>query len=130
MKRTAWVCAIPFLVVTAAPSWSQSREEQTVRELVEKALRTDRLQPWASLLIRADAEAVKLQRRERGSSGDIRSVKITGFGNLHYRWNELQHSENYEHDLARMVVRDLRGTPAGADALVALLGRSRALLLR
>jgi len=24
--------------------------------------------------------------------------------NLHYRWNELQQSENYEHDLLRKVV--------------------------
>jgi len=33
----------------------------------------------------------------------------------------LQRSENYDHDLLRRVVRELLGTPAGADALVALL---------
>ncbi len=45
-----------------------------------------------------------------------------GSGYLHYRWNELQQSENYEHDLLRMVIRQRRGTPEGADALSVLLG--------
>jgi hypothetical protein len=49
-------------------------------------------------------------------------VKIgVGLGSLHYRWNELQQSENYEHDLLRWVIRERRGTPEGADALSALL---------
>lgn len=48
-------------------------------------------------------------------------MKLAGFGDLHYRWNDLQQSENYEHDLLRKVVRLLRGTPPGADALAALL---------
>jgi hypothetical protein len=40
---------------------------------------------------------------------------------LHYRWSEIQASENYEHNLLRRVVRDLQGTAPGADALVELL---------
>ena len=44
-----------------------------------------------------------------------------GVGYLHYRWNELQRRENYDHDLLRRVVRELRGTVPGADALVASL---------
>jgi hypothetical protein len=50
-------------------------------------------------------------------------VKIGGgLGYLHYRWNEIQQSENYEHDLLRLVIRQMRGTPEGADALSVLLG--------
>jgi hypothetical protein len=49
-------------------------------------------------------------------------VKIgVGLGYLHYRWNEIQQSENYEHDLLRLVIRQMRGTPEGADALSVLL---------
>jgi hypothetical protein len=63
-----------------------------------------------------------LERRERNDCCDIRSVRIgRGLGYLHYRWNEIQQSENYEHDLLRQLIRDMRGTPAGADALSALL---------
>jgi hypothetical protein len=89
---------------------------------LQTALHARRPQPWARLLIQADAEAAKLERRECNDCCDIRSVKIgTGIAYLHYRWNELQQSENYEHDLLRQVIRESRGTPEGADALSALL---------
>ncbi len=102
-------------------AWSQTLAEQNVREIVSRAFRSARPQPYASLLMEADAEAVKLERRRPYSDSDTRCVRIPNFGCLHYTWNEIQRSENYQHDLARSLVREFRGTPAGADALVALL---------
>jgi hypothetical protein len=43
------------------------------------------------------------------------------FPDLHYRWNEIGQSEEYQHDLLKTVVSARRGTPEGADALVVLL---------
>jgi hypothetical protein len=100
---------------------ASSRDQGQLHRLLTEARHATRPQPWAKLLIEADSEAVKLERREPSSSDDIRSIKTDGFGFLHYRWNELQRSENYDHDLLRTVVRVLRGTPPGADGLVALL---------
>jgi hypothetical protein len=121
MRCATWICALSLVFGIDGELWSQSRDESTVRELVQKAVQAHRPQPWASLLIQADTEAVKLKRGERNDCCDVRCVKIAGFGDLHYRWNNLQQSENYEHDLLRAVVRLLRGTPPGADALSALL---------
>jgi hypothetical protein len=121
MRCAILICAVSLVFGSAGKSWSQSTEESTVRELVQKAVQAQKWQPWASLLIQADAEAVKLERRERNECCDVRCVKIAGFGDLHYRWNDIQQSENYEHDFLRKVVRLLRGTPPGADALAALL---------
>jgi hypothetical protein len=95
--------------------------EQRLHELLDEARHAARPQPWARLLIEADSQAVKLERAEPSSCGDIRSVKAESFGYLHYRWNQLRRIENYDHDFLQMVARELRGTPPGADALVALL---------
>lgn len=100
---------------------SQSATEEKLQQLLGQVSHAARPQPWARPLIDADSEAVNLERREPCPCGDIRSVKADGFGFLHYRWNELQRSENHEHDLLRTVVRVLRGKPSGADGLVALL---------
>jgi hypothetical protein len=121
MKCAKWICALSLVFGSVGISWSQSTWESTVRELVQTAVQAQKPQPWASLLIQADTEAVKLVRRERNECCDVRCVKLAGFGDLHYRWNDLQQSENYEHDLLRKVVHHLRGTPPGADALAALL---------
>ena len=88
----------------------QVNSEQSVRHLVEAAERSARPQPWAAQLIRADAEAAALERKEQHSSGSVRSVKVADGIDLHYRWNEIQASENYQHDLLRRVVSNLRGT--------------------
>jgi hypothetical protein len=50
----------------------------------------------------------------------VRYLQISGH-TLTFRWNEIQGSENYEHDLLRTVVWSQRGKPIGADALVAAL---------
>ena len=112
-----------LLLLSSHPAlWCQSTAEQRLQELLARARQSDRPQPWASLLTEADSEAViDLERPEPSPCGDTRSVKTGAFGGLHYRWNALQRSENYEHDLLRRVVRELRGTLPGADALVALL---------
>ena len=100
----------------------QVGSEQSVRQLVEAAEQSARPQPWAGLLIRADAEAATLERREQDSSLKVRLVRVADGVDLHYRWNEIQASENYQHDLLRRVVSNLQGTPPGADALAQLLG--------
>jgi hypothetical protein len=121
MNSAKHLCAVLLLFGAVSPLWPQSATEEKLHQLLNQADHATRPQPWARLLIEADSEAVKLERREPCSCGDIRSVKAESFGFLHYRWNELQRSENYDHDLLRTVVRVLRGTPPGADAFVALL---------
>src|SRR4051794_5116577 len=121
MSSVKHFLAVLLLFGAVSPLWSQSATEEKLQQLLGEARHATRPQRWARLLTEADSEAVKLERREPSSCGDIRSVNAEGFGFLHYQWNELQRSENYDHDLLRRVVRELRGTPAGADALVALL---------
>lgn len=111
-----------WAVATSPLLCFQLNSEQSVRQLVEAAERSARPQPWAALLIRADAEAAALERREQDSSGSVRSVQVADGIDLHYRWNEIQASENYQHDLLRRVVSNLQGTTPGADALAQLLG--------
>jgi hypothetical protein len=116
-------CVVLFLCSVTGELRCQSTEEPAVLAQIQGALQARRPQPWARLLILADAEAAKLERRKRNDCCDIRTVKIgVGLGYLHYRWNEIQQSENYEHDLLRLVIRQMRGTPEGADALSVLLG--------
>src|ERR1700730_15832535 len=121
MHRGTWVYAILLLFAAIPESWSQAKEETTIRELVQRASQAGDRQIWGRLIIQADAEAAKLERRERNDCCDTRCINLRGFGDLHYRWNELQQSENYEHDLLRTVIHELRGTPSGADALATLL---------
>jgi hypothetical protein len=117
-----WFGIVFFLCSISGESWSQPIEESVVLAHIREALPARRPQPYTSLLIRADAEAAKLERREHDACCDIRAVHIgRGLGYLHYNWNEIQGSENYAHDLLRSLIRDMRGTPAGADALFALL---------
>src|SRR5690242_19521135 len=121
MNSVKHFCAVLLLFGAGSRLWPQSATEERLHKLLGEARHATRPQPWARLLIDADAEAVKLERREPCSCGDIRSVAAENSGFLDYRWNELQRSENYDHDLLRRLVRELRGTSAGADALVALL---------
>jgi hypothetical protein len=119
MIRAVALCVI-FLGNTGVKSWCQPVED-TIRELVQAARRTPDQKQHVRLLIKADAEAVKLERREHPECCDIRCVKISDDVFLHYRWNGIQLAENYEHDLLRKYVRWFRGTPAAADALVEML---------
>jgi hypothetical protein len=121
MRCGTAICAMALLFGAEQKVSAQSTQESTVRELVQRAVQAKRPQPWASLLLRADAEAVKLERQRRDDCCDLRSLRIPGYGELHYRWNGLQQTENYEHELLRTIVRRLRGTPTGADALASLL---------
>ena len=116
-------CIALFLCSITGGLWCQSADESAAIAQIQGAFRAQGTQQWAHLLIIADAEAAKLERREHNDCCDIRSVRVgAGLGYLHYRWNELQQSENYEHDLLRLVIRQRRGTPEGADALSVLLG--------
>ena len=109
------------MLSVAWTSWCQPPEEQRLSDLLEQARHADP-QGWAKLLIQADAEAVKLERRQAGSCCGIRCVSISRFfPDLHYRWNEIGQSEEYQHDLLKTVIYARRGTPEGADALVVLL---------
>jgi hypothetical protein len=92
-----WFAGLPMCA-------GQTAAELHVRYLVDQACRASWPQR-ARLLLEADREAVQ-----------------AAFGDRHYRWNELWRAERYQHDIARRLVRELRGTPAGADALVVLLG--------
>ena len=121
MNSVIHLCAVWLLFGAGRPLWCQSATEEKLHQLLGEARHAARPQHWARLLIDADSEAVKLERREPSSCGDTRSLMAEGFGFLHYQWNELQRSENYGHELLRRVVRELRGTPAGADALVVWL---------
>lgn len=119
MSRAIVLCAI-ILLNSGATSWCQSTED-TIRDLLQTARRIPDEKRRISVLMRADAEAAKLERRERKQCCDVRCVRISENVVLHYRWNGLQQAENYEHDLLRDYIRRFRGTPAAADALVELL---------
>jgi hypothetical protein len=107
--------ALVFSVVALA----QSLPEQQLQDLLTEARRAPPRR-WAQLLIQADAIAEKMARREPVPEG-FRRVRIQDF-DLNYRWNEIQHAENYRHDLLKTVVRAQEGEPEGANALVALFG--------
>jgi len=73
-------CAVLLLFGAVSLLWSQSATEEELHQLLNQADHATRPQPWARLLIEADAEAVKLGRREPSSNGEIRSIKAEGFG--------------------------------------------------
>jgi hypothetical protein len=98
---------------------AQSLPEQQLQDLLTEARRVPPRR-WAQLLIQADAIAEKMARHE-ATPGGFRRVRIQDF-DLTYRWNEIQHAENYRHDLLKTVVRAQEGDPEGANALVALFG--------
>jgi hypothetical protein len=91
--------------------------EQHLRELLAQAIHASKPQPWAYLLIHADAEAPPLDPKGPG-----RTISVPPFGELHYKYNGIAQQWEYQHDLLRRVVRELNGTRAGADALAELLG--------
>lgn len=101
---------------------AQSRDEQRVREMLAQASNASRPQPWAKLMMQADMEAARLEHREFTRGVDVRLVNVQPFGDLNYRWNGIAQTEEYQHDILRRVIRELKGTPAGVDALVELLG--------
>ena len=63
MHRGTWVYAILLLFAAIPESWSQAKEETTIRELVQRASQAGDRQIWGRLIIQADAEAAKLERR-------------------------------------------------------------------
>src|SRR4051812_30884283 len=75
MNSVKHFCAVLLLFGAGSPSWPQSATEERLHKLLTEARHATRPQPWAKLLIDADSEAVKLERKEPCSCGDIRSVK-------------------------------------------------------
>jgi len=105
-----------LLVAVATSAVAQPPTEQHLRELLAEANHAAKPQPWAYLLITADEQAPRLDPKGPG-----RAISVPPFGELHYEYNGIAQEWEYQHDLLRRVVRELKGTRAGADALAELL---------
>ncbi len=120
MKRARdllFVCLvlITFAQVLKAQNVAQSGLERLL-ELAAKSTPNE----WAELLMQADSEAVKMERRQPDPRCVYRCVKINPY-TLVFRWSEIGHQEVYQHDLLKIVVLAHRGTRSGAQALARLL---------
>ncbi len=114
---TRLVSVILLLGVPGMSAWTDIDE---VQRLISRAEHTSEPRAWAGFLMQADAAAEKLEARKPGGCCGYRCVRVGSF-NLHYRYNEIGGSENYQHDLLQLVAQTHAGTPEGAEALVRLL---------
>lgn len=116
MKVTfAAVCMAALLAAQTAPTDA----DRTVRQLLSQASSHPGEQ-WTALLMRADSEAEKLATRRLTGCCGYRCIQIGEF-TLTYRWNDIAHQEEYQHDLLKIVITARRGTVEGAAALALLL---------
>jgi hypothetical protein len=89
---------LPVLLLLA-----QLPQEQRVAELLANAAGTGVAQ-WATLLMEADAAAVKLERSTPPPCYGIRCMRVQNF-ELTYRWNEIGRTEIYQHDLLALLAQ-------------------------
>jgi hypothetical protein len=106
--------------MTLLATCSMAMQGQTVAELIVKAKQERNPVESANYLMQADAAAEKLERHVPGGCCGNRCLRVGGF-ELHYRFNELDRQEDYQHDLLQSIVSSWQGTPQGADALARLL---------
>ena len=117
--RRILISATVFTGLAAQGPITQNSPQIQVQRLLEQA---DGKEPaeWAKLLMDADAEAVKMERRTPGRCCGYRCARIRQY-TLTFLWSEIGAREIYEHDLLKTVVRARQGTEIGAQALARLL---------
>ena len=114
-----WFPCVVLASCLAALAAAQNPADR-VKSLLDKAANMGDPAEWAKCLMQADAEAQKLERKQGGGCCGNRCVRIDAY-DLHYRFNEIQGQENYQHDLLQTIALAHEGDPDGAEALVRLL---------
>ncbi len=109
-----------FLPLTERPANSGQNLTGDLDALIAKAAEAKDPVLWAQYLMRADAVAEKLVLPKRGGCCGQRCVRAGSF-ELHYRYNDIEGQEDYQHDLLQVIAQIWAGTPQGAEALGRLL---------
>ncbi|MBV9301932.1 MAG: hypothetical protein JOY62_14235 [Acidobacteriaceae bacterium] len=121
MKTKCLLVQILFTaqILCGADSSSQAQVDK-LKALLDRAANSKDSVEWANLLMQADREAEKLEDSKPNSACGERCIRVATW-ELHYRYNEIQGQENYQHDLLQLIARVHQGDPDGAEALVRLL---------